>query len=85
MSKREQPRRRIIFNNDGEPYALRTKWQPVNWDTFIKENVKCFVNTQVDTLFWGLSTGHVFIHDTKVGEFLGDDLKGFRTENLWRI
>ena len=82
--KRSQPRRRIILNCDGEPREMFAP-PPVDWDALVENNVEVLTGTHVDTLFWGMGTGYVFIHDTKIGEFLGDHSDGFRSLVLARL
>jgi hypothetical protein len=82
--KREstQPRRRVIFNNDGgsqlDFYRL-----PLSWDKIVEANVGVFKDTQMKTLFWGLGNGHTVHHDTEVGDFYGEDLETYETMVTW--
>ena len=79
-----QPRRRVIMNYDGQPREMFGRPE-VDWDALVRNNVEILAGTHVDALFWGMCSGYIFIHDTEVGEFLGEHLDTFESVTHWRL
>ncbi len=66
-SESKQPRRRVIFNNDGSSQEMFYR-VPLSWDKIVEANVEVFRDTPVSSLFWCLGNGHTFHHEIEVGE-----------------
>lgn len=81
-SEGRQPRRRVIFNNDGSSQEMFYRL-PLSWDKIVEANVGVFAGTPMKTLFWCLGNGHVFFHDTEVGDSFADDVETVETAADW--
>lgn len=83
-SKTDQSRRRTILNWDGESSTLY-RHAPVAAQDHVRDAMSCMTAVKIDALFVSLCTGHVFMHDTKVGSLIGEDVEAFENVVIWRL
>jgi hypothetical protein len=56
---------------------------PLSWDKIVEANVGVFAGTPMNTLFWCMGNGHLFHHDTEVGDKYGEDMETVNTASVW--
>lgn len=73
---------KFIFHNDGRHYNLYRFDPPMSLHQ-IRQPVDEILGTGVDTLSFGLGSGHTFWHDTKVGFRWGEHITDHTNGVMW--